>query len=308
MFFDGTDVSHAGLFLGKDSAGKPKVGEAIGAGLISQDLDLSIQGKEVHARRLKTYPGTMDPVLAVATDYIANKNRYAHEQILLLAVICLIRKVPVTPGLHLLLRRVIDSATSFLLGLASNKEPMICSEFVYRCYDEALPAYLDPYSLRIDGISPDTPTAAGAMIRLPMGEERRVRAQGVHPESLLALFAAAPMSALSKPGISEADFSVAPQVVSQTDLEGAIQTYLDEVKRQPLSGFEAAELESLKGATTKFAGAYYTSLLKVASPDSTALAYGSSAPFFQRFFKVSADFVTPGDLFKCTSLYKVGCL
>ena len=68
----------------------------------------------------------------------------------MLAFLTLTRKLKVTPVLRTLIRRTLDAAASVLTRyISQNREPMICSEFVYRAYDEALPEIDDPFSLRI---------------------------------------------------------------------------------------------------------------------------------------------------------------
>ena len=62
---------------------------------------------------------------------------------------------------------------------------MICSEFVYRSYDEAMSGIEDPFSLRIGpfmaGVWP-----AAAFMAPGTGPQATSRGEGIHPQSLLA--------------------------------------------------------------------------------------------------------------------------
>lgn len=101
--------------------------------------------------------------------YINNGDRYAYEQILLLALLCVTRKVEPSAIFSRLVRAVLDKAASYFSNIAAGitgGEPMICSEFVFRCYDEADPRPEDPYSLQIaaDFVTP------GDLLKTPSPE------------------------------------------------------------------------------------------------------------------------------------------
>ena len=84
------------------------------------------------------------PVLGVAATYAAEGGRFAYEELLLLALLCTTRRLPLP-----FLRWALDSAAGLLENMVDEeKEPMICSELVFRCFSEAGPEY-DP---RIRGV------------------------------------------------------------------------------------------------------------------------------------------------------------
>ena len=132
--FDSSPVSHASIYLGDG-----KVGEALSQGVISNSLAQSINNTEwvkVFRHKVSIDGDDMKPVLAQAENFIAQKGRYAYEQILLLGFICATRKI-VGNESGPLVRAVIEAATRINHLLSdSNKEPMICSELVYRCYND----------------------------------------------------------------------------------------------------------------------------------------------------------------------------
>ena len=299
-FFDGTQVNHAGLYVGDG-----KVGEAVGEGVVARSLDVSIAGHTlVLVRRLTATVSTTQPVVDRGRTYLAQGQRYAYEQLLLLAFLALTRKVKVTPILDQLLRRLLDAAAAALAKMTSaGRQPMICSEFVYRCYDEALPDPVDVYSLRVGEMTVVPPPEAGATafaFGLSVAPPR-ARGRGVHPHSLLAVEMARRLGV--SPAAAPEAVSV-PEPVSAAELDGLIARYLEEVQAAPpLATAEAAGVSGdLDAAVERFARAYYAA---TAGPAKEAVALSSAGPM-EHLFRTAADFVTPGDLLNTQSLVTIG--
>jgi hypothetical protein len=101
------------------------------------------------------------PIVAHAEQFAANGNRYAYEQLLLIALLASTRRATGTiPFLGRLLRTMLDGAMDVLARIAAaGKEPLICSELVFRCYDEVGAAY----KIAIRGADIASNFAAGAM-------------------------------------------------------------------------------------------------------------------------------------------------
>ena len=125
--FDGTWASHAAIYLSDG-----EVGEAVARGLVQQGVEHSYEGSDwVEVRRLKTLVPNMDPVVWMAEEYLGEGNRYGYEQLLLLAFLCLTRKLPMSPSLRLLMRSVLDAGAALLTRMLSQeREPMICSAWM----------------------------------------------------------------------------------------------------------------------------------------------------------------------------------
>lgn len=310
QFFDGTDFSHAALYLGDG-----QVGEAIASGLKRRDYVEGASGIWVQAHRIKNVVPTMEPVLEVANRYLDDGNRYGYEQLLLLAFLCLTRKLRFTPSLRLLVRSTLDAASAVLTRLLSqHREPMICSEFVYRVYDEALPDVTDLYSLWINRVTaPSTGLARAVSPDLAgMRPLTPVRGQGVHPQSLLALVDANAGSDWSGPARSEPLLAAREATEEDVDrLEDLVETYLEEVQADPhalprMAAPSAPSLEDLQAATQRFAASLYTAAhseddrMRSVSPPAAAAMAGTY------LIQAAADFVTPGDLYKTQSLYELG--
>jgi len=301
-FFDGTDFNHAGLYMGD-----PSVAEALKPGVVRQSLAESLKGRQrVIARRLINPPPTMTPVTAVAETVLAAGHRYAFEQLLLLALLCLTRKLPMTPWLRPLVRKALDAAAGLLARiLGQGKEPMICSEFVYRCYDEALPDPVDVYSLQVGEMTLVPPPEAGATafaFGLSVAPPR-ARGRGVHPHSLLAVEMARRIGAPPQLEATPSP-SLVPEPVAAAELDSLITKYFEEVQATPsLATPEAAAVSAdLDAAVARFARTYY---MATAGPAKEAVALSSAGPM-EHLFRTAADFVTPGDLLNTQSLVTIG--
>ena len=167
---DRSQVSHSALFLGRHGQKGRTVGEAIREGVIRRELAKSIEHADgVEARRLKEPPAGLGPVLERAAHYLDRGERYAFEQVLLLAFLCITRNLAASAALAGLIRETLDAAAGFLLRLFdTGREPMTCSEFVFRCYDESLPGAIAlsarvPVALRVG--DREVPVGPGGGIR-----------------------------------------------------------------------------------------------------------------------------------------------
>ncbi|MBH1935275.1 hypothetical protein I5Q34_13500 [Streptomyces sp. AV19] len=143
---DDSEVSHAALAVGEEG-----LAEVTGKGLHTLSFARAQEGHDLVVGRTLAAPADMTPVLDVARRYLdAGRTSYAYQQIVLLAVLCVTRRVPLPPGGRLLARTALDRAAAALNAMAEmGRQPMICSEFVYRCHYEAIPG--DPYVLKTDG-------------------------------------------------------------------------------------------------------------------------------------------------------------
>jgi hypothetical protein len=144
--FDGTKVNHAAIAL--DGA---MLGEAAGSGLRRFSIPDAIAGNDFTVvRRLPDVD--LGPVLTKADSYLEGGVPYAYQQIVLLALLATTRKIPLPHLARRLLRSVLDHGAAALNEMVdSGAKTMICSEYVYRCYDEASDAVPDPFALDILG-------------------------------------------------------------------------------------------------------------------------------------------------------------
>lgn len=310
---DGTEVSHAGLFMNGCVAEALAVGEH--AGLGTQSLTDSIAVCEwVAVRRLRDVPGEMQPVLGTAKMYLDQGNRYAYGQILLLALVCTTRKLELSnPLLRWIVCSAINKAAVFVRRMQSGgKQPMICSEFVYRAYDEALPEKVDAYTIAIE---PLWPTATRPRL---LGRRRRagnlVVPGHIHPESLLGQFQAETGGLHEVLGAGNA-MNIAPPEVSDEELDAMIATYLEvESGALPKSAAAAAAgsevtTEDLQNALRALAESVHNATdagRKLGRDAFAAHVSRVCATPADTLLEISADFVTPGDLWRSPSLVTIG--
>lgn len=311
---DGTEVSHAGLFLGGGIVGEAlAVGKHAGVG--TQPLADSIAGCDwVAVRRLKTVPDTMQPVLDTAKMYLDQGNRYAYGQILLLAMVCSTRKLDLSsPLLRRLVYAAINNAAAFVRRMQSGgKQPMICSEFVYRDYDEALPEKVDPYIIEIE------PLWSAARHPRLLGRRRRERdapaVANIHPESLLGQLQAKHGDLARAIGAPKA-LAAAPPEVGEAELDAMVAAYLgEESGTLPKTAAVAAAgpevtMAHLREAVGAFAHSLHDATdagLKLGPGAFGAPVTRACATSADTLLEISADFVTPGDLFRSESLITVG--
>lgn len=268
--FDGTDVSHASLKVEDD-----EVDEALAKGVVEDPLAKSVQDSTyVLARRLKDTP-TADGVtklLAAARGYLGAP--YAYHEILLLAFLCTVRKVKVTSILSRLLEGILAQAADLLGTIVSDgKKPLICSEFVYRSYSQALPGALVVARAALVGAEAVPP--------------------GIHPDSLLGR--------LGFDATAQAIAGPAPESLPAADLEELFNRYTDECKAAVEPEAIAFPTAAVVAQLGRYAGLLHRSL----EPAAEALTPEAAT---KNLLDVAADFVTPGDLLKSESLMTLGRL
>lgn len=256
--------------------------EALGKGLERRPLARSVFGNEwVEVARLAAAPDTMTPVAAVSDRYLALPGRYGYEQIALLALLGVSRRLPVTPPLAPLLRKVFDRAASWLLRLTrGGREALICSEYVFRCHAEALPGSGDPFEIRIAGLGRRRPQPGSLLEQMRRrGARRSPRTRGARrPRS-----AAKDLAALGEAYLAS--------VGSGRRAGRGVEMPLEEVE-SALLRFGAAVAKSQR----RFAGR--AALRAPVMPDQAVAALERAV----------ADFVTPGDLRTSPSLAARGRL
>ncbi len=165
--FDGTEYSHASIWVGDH------VVEALGNGVNARGLKVSTADAkytDVYRYRNKdsglmlgddNSPLPAKPVLDQAKQFETDKDRYAYEEILLLALLASTRQLTTpVPLLGFILRNFLDHAADLLARLIhEKKEPLICSELVYRCFSQAG----QNYKIRIHGADMAMATMAAAV-------------------------------------------------------------------------------------------------------------------------------------------------
>lgn len=310
--FDDAEVSHAGLYLGEGL-----VGEALivgNPGLNRNPIAESVKGSNwVEVSRLEDGV-EFSPVLAKADWYLSQGNRYAFEQIFMLAMILLTRKVDQGDWLVRQIAEKTLSGCAILLHRwrAEDREPMICSEFVFRAFDEALHDDKDRFTIEIGEQSTRQPIRklSRRRRRRRFGVTTPTESPTIHPESLLAQIADEPVRMMDAPKV--ADVLTSTEGI-EAEIERPGREYLGE--RASFRAEAAVESETsqedVKAAAADFASALIQAdrLLAGSVPMSGAHAMKSGeVNRIEELKEVVADFVTPGDLHRSRSLTIVGRL
>ncbi len=145
---DGSEANHAALVLPGGL-----LAEASGLGLRTRPIPTLFDHDDYMLVRRHLVNEPLEPVLETAETYLDNRNFYAYQQIVLLAVLGLTRRIPARGLARRMIRSALDHAARALMDLLPlGASWMICSEYVYRCFDEAVSGSSDPYRVQIAGL------------------------------------------------------------------------------------------------------------------------------------------------------------
>lgn len=184
---------------------------------------------------------------------------------------------------------------------------MICSEFVFRCYDEAVPGDDAPYSIEVL-------SQAGRERRRRFSRFRRRERiltdqpesdlPTIHPESILS-------QALKEPAKLTAAATVSRKEaldVSTELIENMNSDFLGLAERKFKKSVGATKLPSAKISKEDLEVEAAQLTANLTSPARSFFKAGpyATAPLEAKATAAFADFVTPGDLFKSPSLKAVG--
>jgi len=144
VLLDGGTYSHAALYAGKIDD-KHYVIQATDRGIVCDPIekiqcetfvDVFRFNKDEHKLGEENYP--YKPILDVGQAYVDAHVKYANDHLILLAILAVTRDIPLDSFSKKLLRDVLDHAADLIFKqLDKGVMPMVCSELVYRCFDEA---------------------------------------------------------------------------------------------------------------------------------------------------------------------------
>ncbi|HUJ25362.1 MAG TPA: hypothetical protein VLW85_05050 [Myxococcales bacterium] len=272
--FDGAEVDRAALVLGDG-----RVAEISGSALVQRPLaEFLGSGEAVIARRLKE-TGSMEPVLARAADL--GEQRAAGQPEVLLALLCCSRKLRAAPSLRALQRSCLEAGAALTLA-----EPLTPGQFVWRCYEDALPEPSDVYTLHLNDLH-NLEIVAGVPGEPGAGVSRR-SGRGVHPDSLLA-WAVQP---LMRSRLAAAVAADAPP-----PLEELLMRYEQEMGDGiPAAMPGRAEADALLASLQRFAAAW-------SGGKASTYARGPLPAPLEMLFRATTDLCTAGELLRCEDLY-----
>ena len=304
--FDGTDVNHAAIALDATT-----LGEAGGRGLQRTLIETAAKSNKYMRVRRHTDP-ELAPVLTVASTYLDDGRPYAYQQIVLLALLASTRKLRLTGIARRMLRSILDHGAAALNGFLDRggARSMICSEFVYRAFAEAVADPTDRYRVLIQIgdaaydpestslaqwalVQPDDVLEAAAVQPVSFGVPGTVEPALADEQAELEL---APILAAWAVESGRAGSADMPPVPPPSFSPEVVADPTDEELVGSLVGFGAA----LADATSDRPPSFGLSAATVGSATARGLISGLLRP------AIEANFVTPGDLLLSPTLTDVG--
>lgn len=297
-FFDGSLVNHAAI-----ATSQSELAEASGKGLrVFQISEAESSNERMYARRLKD-ESPLEPVVRLARDYVERGVPYAYQQIILLALLALTRRVSFSdPWLRRAVRLTLDRAAQLVNGLFdSGRKLMICSEFVFRCFDEALPEQYDAYSLDILGFKSGTGRLLSSS-NLP--ESDRIQ-PGALAERLPSFEPTPEALSVTSP-LGEPDVAV---TLAEAELESLFAKVATLQVGSPTENIRsvAPSDAGMVSDDELMQSAFRFSMAMAANADAAQPAISDPNQLtplrVEGILNTVADFVTPGDLLRCPSLF-----
>ena len=110
------------------------------------DATIRFPGRTVHVMRLNKPLDDFKPVMDVAAKYLNGEAPYAMTNLYLLGILLLYKKFTPNNTTQKATLRILKRLTAMLIDAINqskypDKHPMICSQFVFECYQEAGKAY-----------------------------------------------------------------------------------------------------------------------------------------------------------------------
>ncbi|MBE98538.1 hypothetical protein [Flavobacterium coralii] len=291
-FFDGSNYNHASLYVGDR-----EVVEAIATGVKRRNVDVSIANySPVSVFRLVNRPNDVSPVLNVVPNY--EGDRYAYEQLLLLVFICTFRRVRANNFFMRFLKRLLEKAAGILLQYTNgDKNALICSEFVYRCYNEAV-AGMNPYAIELSDDYISSLKNIGSVDENSVFAALYLKSNNLFGRAIVESPVLEMNNIKRFEGLADVN-NFKDGVLVTDDLESLFEEVVESYQREDylLDRFEVA---SVKERMDMFVAAN----LNMKSD----LYRKESANGVLDFLKANANFVTPGDLFRAKNLIRLGDL
>lgn len=138
MFLSNAPVSHAAMVYNPNST---IVEESPPAVQTNQAAERFIDRK-VSVMRLKPAQSSYGPVLEAATGYLNNKAPYANANLYLVGMLLIYRKFAPDTLQQAIIIKILKKITASIITYYNEHKypgelPMVCSQFVYQCYEDA---------------------------------------------------------------------------------------------------------------------------------------------------------------------------
>lgn len=110
------------------------------------EATMRFPGRTIHVMRLNKPIDDFKPVMDVAAQYLNGEAPYATNNLYLLGILLLYKKFTPSDTTQKVIMRILKRLTQRLLNAINqhkypDKHPMVCSQFVFECYQEAGKAF-----------------------------------------------------------------------------------------------------------------------------------------------------------------------
>lgn len=159
-FLTNAPVSHASIFYG-DEQGKPSIIEETPPAVAVNPVAERFVDRVITVRRLEGGLA-LDPVIAAATIYRNNAEPYDNASLYMVGAILLYKKFTPSTLVQKVIIKILKKLTSTLDAYINahkqpGKQPMVCSQFVAQCYEDAGAQYtLDFQGALLKGVHGDS--------------------------------------------------------------------------------------------------------------------------------------------------------
>lgn len=101
-----------------------------------------LRGRKIYVNRLNSYQTSMTPVINAATLYLNNETPYAKTNLYLLGLILIYKKWSPNILVKQVIIKILKKLTAQIIEYINKQKspgklPMVCSQFVYQCYEDA---------------------------------------------------------------------------------------------------------------------------------------------------------------------------
>ena len=142
MFLTDAPVSHAALAYEPSSSIVEETPPAVQV----NEAAARFPGRTISVMRHTPAQPNYTPVLDAAKGYLNNEEPYGKSNLYLVGLLLIYRKFTPHTALQRIIIKILKKVTASIINYFNEhkypgKLPMVCSQFVYQCYEDAGPAY-----------------------------------------------------------------------------------------------------------------------------------------------------------------------
>jgi hypothetical protein len=137
-FLSGADVSHAAMFYNKDDE---TIIEETPPRVAISPAGKRFAGRRIHVNRLKKI-ADLDEVISVSHKYLNGKECYDKTGLYLVGKMLIYKKFTPNTRMQKIVVKILKKITAYMVSYINEQKklgklPMVCSQFVAQCYEDA---------------------------------------------------------------------------------------------------------------------------------------------------------------------------